>query len=78
MPAQKPLAAHVDPDAAALADLAAAARPATDIAAADADTHHGATEAERASLRAREQSERSRAGRASAAGKTRSYAFRRS
>jgi hypothetical protein len=82
-PDSEPFTVHVDPDAVVLQDLAAAVSAAVapagrgrPVAAPDVDEHHGAAEGARLAVRARQQAERARAGRA-AAGKSR-YAFRRS
>jgi hypothetical protein len=82
-PDPKPFTVHVDPDTVALQDLAAAVSAAAvatgrgrPVAAPDVDEHHGAADGARLAVRARQQAERARAGRA-AAGKSR-YAFRRS
>jgi hypothetical protein len=75
---------HVDPDALARQDLAAAAVSLRGPTGKDdehrdsagvAEEHHGARDAR---LAARQRSERAHAGRASGAGGGRSYAFRRS
>jgi hypothetical protein len=79
----EPFSVHVDPDALARQDLAAAValpgRPGKDPdgtpASGAGDEHHGARDAR---LAARQRSERDRAGRASGAVGGRSYAFRRS
>jgi hypothetical protein len=84
MPAQDPpFTVHIDPDTVALQDLAAGLSvppvPAADerpAAAPDVEEHHGAADGNKLAVRARQQAERARAGRASA-GKSR-YAFRRS
>lgn len=82
-PDSTPFTVHVDPDAVALQDLAAAVPAAAvptghgrRVTAPDVDEHHGAADGARLAVRARQQAERARAGRASA-GKSR-YAFRRS
>jgi hypothetical protein len=74
---------HVDPDAAELNDLTVAftapagrtadGRPAGEP---DVEEHHGAADGGKLAVRARQQAERARSGRA-ATGKSR-YAFRRS
>ena len=69
---------HVDPDALTRQDLrAAVSRPA--VPGPDGnprpDEHHGASDTRQA---ARQRAEQARARRAAGAGKTRSYAFRRS
>ena len=80
MPAQ-PFTVHVDPDALAQHDLAAAVSlPSVPVAtggkrSAARTEHHGAHD-ER--LAARQRSERERSGRAAGVGGGRSYAFRRS
>jgi hypothetical protein len=82
MPAQ-PFSVHVDPDALAQQDLAAAVsiKPVTGRDTAEkgsagvTEEHHGARD-ER--LAARQRSERERSGRAAGAVGGRSYAFRRS
>ena len=81
MPGQ-PFTVHVDPDDLARLDLAAAvnllgASGATGAgrSGSAAAEHHGARDA---SLAARQRSERERSSRASGAGTSRSYAFRRS
>jgi hypothetical protein len=82
MPSQ-PFKVHVDPDALARQDLAAAVSLPPVAKDADqpggstgaAEEHHGARDAR---LAARQHSERAHAGRASGAGGGRSYAFRRS
>jgi hypothetical protein len=81
MPAQ-PFTVHVDPDALAQHDLAAAVSlPSVPVKAAGGKgsagrtEHHGARD-ER--LAARQRSERERSGRAAGVGGGRSYAFRRS
>jgi hypothetical protein len=83
-PDPKPFTAHIDPDAAALQHLAASVSLPTGglgtdghpTAAPDVEEHHGAAGDGKAAVRARQQAERARSGRA-AAGKSR-YAFRRS
>jgi hypothetical protein len=77
----KPFTVRIDPDA--LRDVVAGMPvppvPSTDgrpVAAPAVESHHGAADGGRLAVRARQQAERARAGRASA-GKSR-YAFRRS
>jgi hypothetical protein len=81
MPDPKPFTARIDRDA--LQDLLAGMPvppvPSADgrpPAAPDVEAHHGAADGGRQAVRARQQAERARSGRASA-GKSR-YAFRRS
>jgi hypothetical protein len=81
MPDPKPFTARIDPDT--LQEIAAGlpVRPAPSgdgrpAAAPDVEAHHGAADGGRQAVRARQQAERARSGRASA-GKSR-YAFRRS
>ncbi len=83
VPDPKPFTVHVDPDAVALQDLAVAVPSAAlptgagrRVAAPEVDEHHGAADGARLAVRARQQAERARAGRASA-GKSR-YAYPRS
>ena len=77
--APKPFTAHVDPDEAVRQDLTVSiATPAAtraDGRPAVAPEHHGAVEGGKLAVRARQQAQRARSGRA-AAGKAR-YAFRR-